>query len=65
LNDVTDQVRSISGESVLHYVLWSLLMLVFVISFVVFSPKMLNIANPNSHMKEAPANIIKKIDRDA
>jgi hypothetical protein len=26
---------------------------------------MLNVANPNSHMKEAPANIIKKIDRDA
>ena len=65
LNDVTDQVRSISGESVLHYVLWSLLMLVFVVSFVVFSPSMLNIANPNSHMKEAPASIIKKIDRDA
>ena len=65
LNDVTDQVRSISGESVLHYVLWSMLMLVFVISFIVFSPKMLNIANPNSHMKEAPANIIKNLDRDA
>ena len=65
LNDVTDQVRSISGESVLHYVLWSLLMLVFVVSFVVFHPKMLNIANPNSHMKEAPANIIKNLDRDA
>ena len=65
LNDVTDQVRSISGESVLHYVLWSLLMLVFVVSFIVFSPKMLNVANPNSHMKEAPANIIKNLDRDA
>ena len=65
LNDVTDQVRSITGESVLHYVLWSLLMLVFVVSFVVFSPSMLNIANPNSHMKEAPKSIIKKIDRDA
>ena len=65
LNDVTDQVRSITGESVLHYVLWSLLMLVFVISFVVFSPSLLNVANPNSHMKEAPKSIIKKIDRDA
>ena len=65
LNDVTDQVRSISGESVLHYVLWSLLMLVFVLSFVIFSPKMLNIDNPNSHMKKAPSSIIKKIDRDA
>ena len=65
LNDVTDQVRSISGESVLHYVLWSMLMLVFVASFIIFSPKMLNIANPNSHMREAPASIIKKIDRDA
>lgn len=65
LNDVTDQVRSICGESVLHYVLWSLLMLVFVLSFIVFSPKMLNIANPNSHMKEAPSSIIKKIDRGA
>jgi len=65
LNEVTDQVRSISGESVLHYVLWSLLMLVFVASFIIFSPTFLNIANPNSHMKEAPASIIKKLDRDA
>ncbi len=65
LNEVTDQVRSISGESVLHYVLWSLLMLVFVSSFIIFSPSFLNIANPNSHMKEAPASIIKKLDRDA
>ena len=43
LNDVTDQVRSISGESVLHYVLWSILALIFVLDFIIFSPSLLNV----------------------
>ena len=65
LNDVTDQVRSISGESVLHYVLWSVLAFVLVLEFVVFSPTLLNVSNPNSdNLKASPTELIKQIEKD-
>ena len=65
LNDVTDQVRSISGESVLHYVLWSMLALIFVLDFIIFSPSLMNVSNPNtSKMKVAPSEVIKQLERD-
>jgi hypothetical protein len=65
LNDVTDQVRSISGESVLHYILWSVLALIFVLDFIIFSPSLLNVSNPNvDHMKTSPSAIIKQLERD-
>ena len=65
LNDVTDQVRSISGESVLHYILWSLLVLVFVLDFIIFSPSLLNVSNPDvNNMKASPSAIIKQLERD-
>ena len=65
LNDVTDQVRSISGESVLHYILWSLLALIFVLDFIIFSPSLLNVSNPDvNRIKISPSEIIKQIERD-
>lgn len=65
LNDVTDQVRSISGESVLHYVLWSILALIFVLDFIIFSPSLMNVSNPNtSKMKATPSEVIKQLERD-
>jgi hypothetical protein len=65
LNDVTDQVRSISGESVLHYILWSVLVLIFVLDFIIFSPSLLNVSNPNvDHMRTSPSAIIKQLERD-
>lgn len=65
LNDVTDQVRSISGESVLHYVLWSMLALLFVIDFIIFSPSLLNVKNPDvDKIKVSPSEIIKQLERD-
>ena len=67
LDDVTDQVRSISGESVLHYVLWSILALIFVVMFVVYSPSLMNVKNPNSEelVEEAnPTQIIQQIDNN-
>lgn len=65
LNDVTDQVRSISGESVLHYILWSVLVLVFVLDFIIFSPSLLNVSNPDvNNMKASPSAIIKQLERD-
>ena len=67
LDDVTEQVRSISGESVLHYVLWSILALIFVVMFVVYSPSLMNVKNPNSEelVEEAnPTQIIEQIDNN-
>ena len=66
LDDVTDQVRSISGESVLHYVLWSILALIFVIDFIVYSPSMMNVSNPTKEEVESvnPTEIIQQIDKD-
>jgi ABC-type uncharacterized transport system permease subunit len=63
LNDVTDQVRSISGESVLHYVLWSMLALIFVLDFIVFSPSLLNVSNPHSG-SITPSEVFKQLERD-
>ena len=65
LDDVTDQVRSISGESVLHYVLWSLLALIFVVDFIVFSPSLMNVKNPSTEDVDPNSiEIIQQIDKD-
>ena len=42
LDDVNNQVRSISGESVMHYVMWSLMALAVLLELVVFNPKLLD-----------------------
>ena len=65
LDDVTDQVHSISGESVLHYVLWSVLVLIFVIDFIIYSPSLLNVSNPdvdNFHFN--PTEMIHQFEKD-
>ena len=65
LDDVTDQVRSISGESVLHYVLWSLLALVLVVDFIVYSPSLMNVANPNmDEVESTSTEFIQQIDKE-
>jgi hypothetical protein len=63
LNDVTDQVRSISGESVLHYVLWSILALIFVLNFIIFSPSLLNVSNPDK-INISPTKVLHQLEKD-
>lgn len=46
LDDVNNQVRSISGESVMHYILWSMMVLTVLLELVMFSPKLLNMNVP-------------------
>ena len=66
LEDVADQVHSISGESVLHYVLWSILAAVLVSEFVLFSPDLLNVRNPDldSKWKMQSHEVIKPLEKD-
>ena len=63
LNDVTDQVRSISGESVLHYVLWSILALIFVLDFIIFSPSLMNVSNPDK-ISISPSAVLRQLEKD-
>ena len=66
LDDISDQVRSISGESILHYMLWSVLVAVLVAEFIVFSPKLMNVRNPSldDRWKSHPQQIIKQLEED-
>ena len=66
LDDVANQVRSISGESVIHYILWSLMMGMLVAELVVFSPNLLNINKSDlNQMKVSPTEVVDQIQNDA
>ncbi|MCH5301553.1 MAG: protein kinase [Prevotella sp.] len=66
LDDLSEQVGSISGESVLHYLMWCLFVSILIIEFVVFSPKLLDIRKP--YLKGSPAvqthQVITPIEND-
>lgn len=61
LDDISNQVRSISGETVLHYILWSVLVLVLIAEFCVLSPSVLN-KRHSDYGKEKVQQAIEKID---
>ncbi|MBR1687106.1 MAG: protein kinase [Prevotella sp.] len=65
LDDVQNQIRSISGESVLHYVLWSVLVGILLLEFIVYSPSLLNVNNPDlNDWRLKPHNVVKQIQID-
>ena len=65
LDDVTNQIRSISGESVLHYILWSAMVGILLIEMIVFNPKLLNYKNPDlDNIRVSPTDVVKQIQKD-
>ena len=52
LDEVTDQVNAVSGESILHYVLWCLLMLVMIVQFSLLNPKLVGVKKPYTYKME-------------
>jgi serine/threonine protein kinase len=65
LDDVTNQVRSLSGESVMHYVLWALMMFLMVMEMVLFSPKLVNLGTPDlKNMSLSPTSVVKQLQKD-
>lgn len=65
LDDVANQVRSISGESVMHYILWSVMVLLLILEMLLFSPKLLNYTNPDfDNMRVSPTDVVKQIQKD-
>ena len=63
LDDVTNQVRSISGESVLHYLIWSLMIGVLLLEMVLFSPRLLdwNLPTKEKIQNVTPQKVIDKL----
>ena len=65
LDDVQNRIRSIAGESVLHYILWSLMAAFLVIEMIVYNPHLLNVDNPYSGSRKASqAHVITHIKAD-
>ena len=58
LDDVSNQVRSISGESVLHYMLWSVMVAILIGEMIIYSPKLLNVSNPNTEETSAQTEVV-------
>ena len=46
LDELSDHVDSLAGESVIHYVLWSVLALILVLEFCLFSSSLLDVSLP-------------------
>ncbi|MDE7086281.1 MAG: hypothetical protein K2O48_06325, partial [Prevotella sp.] len=65
LDDVANQIRSISGESVLHYVMWSVMVGLFLIEMVILSPKLLNRHPEVDKVKATPSEVVKHIQKEA
>ncbi len=65
LDDVQNQVHSSAGESVLHYMLWSALVAVLILEMVIFSPKLMNVGNPDlDNWRLSPSQVVKQIQKD-
>ena len=58
LDEVSDQVNSSAGESVIHYILWSILALLFVAEFTLFSPRLLDMNLPGSDSDSDDVEIV-------
>ena len=58
LDDVNNQVRSLSGESVLHYMLWSLMVFLLLMEMILFSPSLADMKLPDNVSVPGAVNIL-------
>ena len=65
LDDVANQVRSISGESVLHYKVWTLMVALVLLEMALFNPKLLNYKIPDKEkITLSPNKVIEQLQKD-
>lgn len=63
--DVQNQIHSVAGESVVHYVLWCTLIGLFLIEMIVFNPRLMNVKNPNLNKGvSVKEEMIQKLNRE-
>jgi hypothetical protein len=44
--------------------LWSLLALIFVLNFIIFSSSLLNVSNPDVNKMKSPTEVIRQLEKD-
>ena len=65
LDDAENQVHSVAGETLLHYILWSALVALLILEMVVYSPKLMNVGNPDlDNWRLSPSTVVKQIQKD-
>ncbi len=65
LDDIQNQVNSSASESVIHYMLWSVMMAMLIAEMVMFSPQLMNIKNPElDKFKVNPKGIVEEVIKD-
>ncbi|MCR5513732.1 MAG: protein kinase [Prevotella sp.] len=65
LDDVTNQVRSISGESVLHYRVWTMMIVLLLAEMILFNPKLMNYKIPDrDKITLSPNKVIEQLQKD-
>ena len=65
LDDAENQLHSVAGETLLHYILWSALVAVLILEMVVYSPKLMNVGNPDlDNWRLSPSTVVKQIQKD-
>lgn len=66
LDDVNNQVRSISGESIVHYILWSIMVGFLVLEMLLFSPKLFDFHYPDmDSLRMNPSQVVEEIQNKA
>jgi hypothetical protein len=65
LDDVTNQVRSISGESVLHYKVWTMMAVLMLAEMILFNPKLMNYKIPEKNkISLSPNKVLEQLQKD-
>jgi hypothetical protein len=45
-------------------VLWSILALIFVLNFIIFSPALMNVGNPDFSKMKSPTEVMRQLEKD-
>ena len=62
LDDVSNQIRSLSGESAIHYMEWSFLVLILVAMMVAYSPRLMDMKTPSRQWVNETIEQVEQID---
>ncbi len=66
LDEIRNNIRTVSGERVLHYFLWSLMGILLVLEMIIYNPNLLDVNPPFlNDGKVNPVKIINQIKHDA
>lgn len=66
LDEIRNNIRTVSGERVLHYFLWSLMGILLVLEMIIYNPNLLDVNPPFlNDRKVNPVKIINQIKHDA